>query len=42
MIDVSSARLTHIAVHRVGSKAREEGMRLAEKESTADDSLSEL
>lgn len=42
MIDVSSARLANIVVHRVGNKAREEGMRLAEQESGASESLAEL
>lgn len=42
MIDVSSAQLTKIAVHRVGNKIREEGLSLAEKESSASESLSEL
>tara|TARA_R110002167_G_scaffold81090_1_gene222335 strand:- start:40 stop:1056 length:1017 start_codon:yes stop_codon:yes gene_type:complete len=42
MIDVSSARLSNVAVHRVGNKAREEGMRLAEKESSVSESLGEL
>lgn len=39
MIDVSSAQLANIAVHRVGNKIREEGMRLADKESLISDSL---
>lgn len=42
MIDVSSARLTNVAVHRVGNKTREEGMRLAEKESKVSESMEEL
>lgn len=42
MIDVSSARLTNVAVHRVGNKTREEGMRLAEKESKVSESMAEL
>ncbi|SEL50500.1 hypothetical protein SAMN05216214_11345 [Atopomonas hussainii] len=39
MIDVSSAQLTNIAVHRVGNKTREEGIRLADNESQISDSL---
>ncbi|CAA0092431.1 Uncharacterised protein [Zhongshania aliphaticivorans] len=42
MIDVSSARLSNIAVHRVGNKTKEDGIRLAEKESSVSESLSEL
>jgi hypothetical protein len=42
MIDVSSARLTNIAVHRVGNKTREEGINLAENESSISDSVREL
>ncbi|GAA0908869.1 hypothetical protein GCM10009552_18700 [Rothia nasimurium] len=39
MIDLSSAQLTSVVVHRVGNKIREEGMRLADKESVISDSL---
>ncbi|WP_265421970.1 nucleoid-associated protein [Aeromonas salmonicida] len=39
MIDVSSAQLKIIVVHRVGNKIREEGMSLAETESSISDSL---
>lgn len=42
MIDVSSARLTNIAVHRVGNKTREEGVSLAKAESSVSDPLGEL
>jgi ribosomal protein L11 len=42
MVDVSSARLSNIVVHRVGNKTREEGMRLAENESEVSESLAEL
>ncbi|MFQ3199686.1 MAG: hypothetical protein ACI9SK_000394 [Zhongshania sp.] len=42
MLDVSSARLTNVAVHRVGSKIREEGISLANEESKVSDSLVEL
>lgn len=42
MIDVSSAELINVAVHRVGNKTREEGMRLAETESSVSESLGEL
>jgi len=41
MIDVSFAQLENIAVHRVGNKIREEGIRLADKESLISDSLCE-
>ncbi len=39
MIDVSSAQLESIVVHRVGNKIREEGVRLADNESLISDSL---
>ncbi|MBB4818504.1 hypothetical protein HNP29_001880 [Pseudomonas alcaligenes] len=39
MIDVSSAQLVNIVVHRVGNKIREEGVRLADKETFTSDSL---
>ncbi|WP_417548090.1 nucleoid-associated protein [Marinobacter segnicrescens] len=42
MIDISSARLIKIAVHKVGNKVREEGISLAEKESSFSETLSEL
>lgn len=42
MLDVSSARLTNVAVHRVGNKIREEGISLANEESKVSDSLIEL
>ena len=42
MIDVSSAQLREVAVHRVGNKTHEEGMRLANTVSTISESLSEL
>ncbi|MBQ0795213.1 nucleoid-associated protein [Zhongshania sp.] len=42
MIDVSAARLMKVAVHRVGSKAHDEGISLAESKSTVSESLGEL
>ncbi|PTB87559.1 hypothetical protein C9939_00725 [Pseudidiomarina aestuarii] len=42
MIDISSAKLTKVAVHHVGNKLREEGIHLSSVEQKLDQSLTDL
>ncbi len=42
MIDISSAKIEKIIIHRVGNKIREEGIKFSEKEATINENLNDL